>query len=76
MAEKSSNNFASILNKYPSYRDDVFNGCWKYMSGRRRDDNAEGLWRIHDKLYDLKEFKKIHPGGREWLSATEVRRFA
>ena len=63
----------SVLRKYPSFRDDVVNGCWKWLEGRRADDNAEGLWRVHDKLYDLKEFQKTHPGGREWLSMTEVR---
>lgn len=43
------------------------------MHGRRADDNAEGLWRVHDKLYDLTAFVDNHPGGREWLTLTEVK---
>lgn len=62
----------SVVKKYPSHRDDFINGCWKWLKGRRVDDGAENLWRVHDKLYDLSEFKKQHPGGREWLELTEV----
>jgi hypothetical protein len=65
--------FTSILNKYPSFRDDPVRACWKWLDGRRKDDNAEGLWRVHDKLYDLKEFVGKHPGGPEWLTLTEVK---
>lgn len=66
--------FTTIVNKYPSFRDDVINGCWKWLEGRRADDNAEGLWRVHDKLYNLKDFVQKHPGGSEWLTLTEVRK--
>lgn len=62
----------TVLNKYPSFRDDKINGCWRWLEGRRADDEAEGLWRVHDKLYDLKTFVKKHPGGKEWLELTEV----
>lgn len=62
---------SSISNKYPTYRDDLLKGCKKWLDGRQLDDNAEGLWRIHDKLYDLKDFLERHPGGRLWLEATE-----
>lgn len=41
------------------------------MDGRRREDGAEGLWRIHDKLYDLSKFAKNHPGGRFWIDETK-----
>ena len=73
-AEKMSDgkSLTTIVNKYPTYRDEAIKGCWKWFKGRRVDDNAESLWRIHDKLYDLKKFEKIHPGGREWLSLSEV----
>lgn len=64
--------YTSILNKYPSLRDDSANGCWKYMQGRRKDDNAEGLWRVHDKLYDLNSYIDKHPGGRQWLIMSRV----
>lgn len=64
--------FTSVLNKYPSYRNDGVNGCWKYLQGRRKDDNAESLWRVHDKLYDLSDFIDQHPGGRQWLILSRV----
>lgn len=66
--------FTTVLKKYPSFRDDKINGCWKWLQGRRADDNAEGLWRVHDKLYNLGSFIDKHPGGREWLELTEVRK--
>lgn len=71
--KKKHDHFTSFLNKYPTFRDNKLNGCWKWLAGRRADDNAEGLWRVHDSLYDLREFKKNHPGGREWLTLTEVK---
>lgn len=72
MEENKRVRFTTVLNKYPTFRDDPINGCWKWLKGRRADDNAEGFWRVHDKLYDLRDFKKKHPGGREWLTLTEV----
>lgn len=72
MSDSKFQPLTTVVNKYPTFRDDIVNGCWKWLKGRRADDNAEGLWRVHDKLYDLKEFKKTHPGGREWLTMTEV----
>lgn len=73
MTENKSGPLTTIVNKYPTFRDDAVNGCWKYMDGRRVDDNAEGFWRVHNKLYNLREFKKIHPGGEEWLAFTKAR---
>jgi cytochrome b involved in lipid metabolism len=35
------------------------------------DDRAEGLWRIHDDLYDLTDFVKKHPGGESWIRLTK-----
>lgn len=75
MSDSKFQPLTTVVNKYPTFRDDIVNGCWKWLKGRRADDNAEGLWRVHDKLYDLKEFKKTHPGGREWLTMTEVSKF-
>ena len=72
MFKENSFVFNTVLEKYPTFRDERFNGCWKWLAGRRKDDNAEGLWRVHDKLYDLKSFIDKHPGGREWLELTEV----
>lgn len=43
-----------------------------WLQDRRRMDNAEGLWRVEDNLYDLSSFLDRHPGGREWLELTKV----
>jgi hypothetical protein len=64
--------FTTVVDKYPPYRLDYMNGCWKWLKGRRSVDNAEGLWRVHDKLYDLRDFVAVHPGGSDWLSLTKV----
>lgn len=72
MVLKSGVKYTTIVNKYPSFRDDIFKGCWRWLEGRREDDNAEGLWRIHDKIYNLSEFINNHPGGSEWLILTKV----
>jgi len=65
-------NHSSILNKYPTYRDNLIKSYWLYLKGRRMDDNAEGYWRVHDKLYNLEGFDVNHPGGEEWISMTKV----
>jgi cytochrome b involved in lipid metabolism len=65
--------YTSILNKPPTFRDDSIKSCWKWLEGRQADDNAEGLWRVHDKLYDLKDFARKHPGGKEWIKLSRVR---
>lgn len=64
----------TIIKKYPTYRDTFVNGCWKWIEGKRKDDNADGnLWRVNEKLYDLSEFIEIHPGGKFWIEATQVK---
>ena len=55
---------------YPSGRDHFLKTAYGFLEGRRKDDGAEGLWRIHDKLYDLESFIKNHPGGAEWIAIT------
>ncbi|CRL06362.1 CLUMA_CG019157, isoform A [Clunio marinus] len=72
MSEDGQNKHASILRKYPTYRDDFVNGSWKWIEGRQMDDNAEGLWRVHDKLCDLKKFVTAHPGGSDITEAFEA----
>ncbi|XP_075972013.1 cytochrome b5-related protein-like [Anticarsia gemmatalis] len=57
--------------KYPSLRDDGMRDPIQWLAGKVMDDGAEGLWRIHDKLYDLTRFIKRHPGGEEWLELTK-----
>lgn len=58
--------------KYPSLRDGGFRDPTQWLTGKAMDDGAEGLWRVHDKLYDLTDFVKKHPGGDEWLELTKV----
>lgn len=43
-----------------------------WLEGKRLDDRAENLWRVHDGLYDLTPFIDQHPGGRDWLTWTKV----
>ncbi|CAB3238963.1 unnamed protein product [Arctia plantaginis] len=57
--------------KYPSLRDAGLKDPVQWLAGKSMDDGAEGLWRIHDKLYDLTKFIKLHPGGEEWLELTK-----
>lgn len=59
--------YPSIAAKIPSFR----KRSVSWLEGKRKDDNAEGLWRIHDKLYDLINFVSRHPGGADWLELTQ-----
>jgi cytochrome b involved in lipid metabolism len=62
---------STISHKFPSFHNEPIKSpeCW--IEGRRLDDGAEGLWRVHDKLYDLSGFVKNHPGGSMWLEMTK-----
>ncbi|CAH1109011.1 unnamed protein product [Psylliodes chrysocephalus] len=42
-----------------------------WLEERRETDGAEGLWRIHDGLYNFESFVQEHPGGSEWLGLTK-----
>jgi hypothetical protein len=75
LKEKQLKYTRKIVDKYPTYRDDGFFGHWRWLEGRYEDDNAEGLWRVHNKIYDLNEFAKLHPGGRDWIEMTKVSDF-
>lgn len=56
--------------KYPEWMDRNFrDGRW-WIKQKRNDDGAEGLWRIHDGLYDLSSWIDKHPGGKAWISMT------
>ncbi|XP_034830210.1 cytochrome b5-related protein-like [Maniola hyperantus] len=57
--------------KYPSLRDEGLRDPVQWLQGKSMDDGAEGLWRVHDSLYDLGEFVESHPGGAEWLELTK-----
>lgn len=60
---------------YPSLRDEGLRDPVQWLTGKSMDDGAEGLWRVHDGLYDFKSFLSFHPGGAEWLELTEVQCF-
>ncbi|KAL1498215.1 hypothetical protein ABEB36_009049 [Hypothenemus hampei] len=42
-----------------------------WLEDKVQIDNAEGLWRIHDGIYDLTEFIDKHPGGSEWIELSK-----
>lgn len=43
-----------------------------WLETKRADDNVEdGLWRIHNDIYDLTDFAKRHPGGADWITMTK-----
>lgn len=69
----SDKRYSKIANNYPSFQDigNLSLNCYKWMNSRRADDNAEDLWRIHDKLYDLTDFVDAHPGGQDWITLTK-----
>jgi cytochrome b involved in lipid metabolism len=58
--------------KTPANRNAVNKSTAQWLKDRRDDDGAEGLWRIHDNLYDFSSFVETHPGGQEWLQLTKV----
>lgn len=66
-----SQKLSAISDKYPTYRDAPGKSSYLWLDGKRVDDRAEGLWRIHDNLYDLTEFIDRHPGGPDWLRLTK-----
>ncbi|RVE51824.1 hypothetical protein evm_003444 [Chilo suppressalis] len=57
--------------KYPSLRDEGLKDPVQWLIGKAMDDGAEGLWRIHDSLYNFDTFIDSHPGGSEWLQLTK-----
>ncbi|XP_058823711.1 cytochrome b5-related protein-like [Topomyia yanbarensis] len=61
----------TITTKYPTFRNSSLKTVYLWLAGKRRDDGAEGLWRIHDSLYDLTEFVERHPGGADWIRLTK-----
>lgn len=63
---------SSLGIKYPTFRDHPLHTGSIWLNGKRADDGADGLWRVHDGLYDLEEFIHSHPGGADWLKMTKV----
>ncbi|XP_034099116.1 cytochrome b5-related protein [Drosophila albomicans] len=62
---------SGISRTYPTYRRSILISNESWLEGKHEDDEAEGLWRIKDKLYDLSDFAKRHPGGAFWIEATK-----
>ncbi|XP_055547319.1 cytochrome b5-related protein-like isoform X2 [Wyeomyia smithii] len=61
----------SITTKEPTFRKSSLKTVYRWLEAKRQDDRAEGLWRIHDDLYDLTEFIGRHPGGADWIRLTK-----
>ena len=56
----------------PTGRNVVIKTASRWLKFKAKDDDiGPGLWRIHDGLYDLRDFVEKHPGGAEWISMTE-----
>ncbi|EDW04019.1 cytochrome b5-related protein [Drosophila grimshawi] len=62
---------SGISRTYPSYRKQWPVSDESWLEGKHKDDEAEGLWRIRDKLYDLTDFAQRHPGGAFWIECTK-----
>jgi len=43
-----------------------------WIKAHQQEDGAEGLWRVHNGLYDLRKWIHKHPGGPQWLEITKV----
>ncbi|CAH0407308.1 unnamed protein product [Chilo suppressalis] len=56
---------------YPANRGEFPQMPLQWINSRKIHDGAEGLWRIHDGLYDLTPFIPNHPGGSYWLTCTK-----
>lgn len=62
----------TIANQYPKYRDKLIKSSYSWLEEKQTQDYAEKFWRVHDKIYDLKDFADKHPGGKEWILITRV----
>ncbi|KAH8378431.1 hypothetical protein KR093_011331 [Drosophila rubida] len=62
---------SGISRTYPTYRRSMPISNESWLEGKHLDDEAEGLWRIKDKLYDLSDFAQRHPGGAFWIKNTK-----
>lgn len=58
----------------PTYRKANIRMSSIWLKGKQIDDNTNGLWRVHDDLYDFSTFIDKHPGGSDWLNYTKVGR--
>ncbi|XP_045534899.1 cytochrome b5-related protein [Papilio machaon] len=67
--DKRQTSFPHLM--YPIYRDKDPKTAYQWLKGKHQLDGAEGLWRIHDSLYDLTDLISSHPGGPQWISITK-----
>ena len=70
--EDLSKSSIPVLWKSPSYRKYEVRSGYSWLKGKRIDDKTDGLWRVHDDLYDFTNFISQHPGGSDWLIHTKV----
>ncbi|KAK7067347.1 hypothetical protein SK128_010311 [Halocaridina rubra] len=56
---------------YPTNRDLPIKSYYTWIKGKRIDDDIGPYWRVHDKLYDLTDFVRLHPGGKDWIECTK-----
>ncbi|KAK4873784.1 hypothetical protein RN001_013144 [Aquatica leii] len=56
-------------NKWVNYIMDKF--TYKWLENKKYVDDLNGLWRVHDGLYDVTDFIDSHPGGKFWLKETK-----
>lgn len=57
--------------KYPLYREVEPKTPHYWLAAKRIQDGADGLWRIHNDIYDFTDFISSHPGGSQWLEFTK-----
>lgn len=72
-SQSERNQLSSLGIQYPTLRDSPLHSAQSWLEGKRADDGAEGLWRIHGCLYDFSDFIHVHPGGKDWLKLTRVK---
>ncbi|XP_017461480.1 PREDICTED: cytochrome b5-related protein [Rhagoletis zephyria] len=58
---------SGIATKFPTFRNSKLITTKSWLLGKQNDDEAEGLWRIYDGIYDFTDFISKHPGGEFWL---------
>lgn len=62
---------SGIATKFPTYRNSSLVTVHSWQRGKQQDDEAEGLWRIKDSIYDFTSFIDKHPGGPFWIRETK-----
>lgn len=71
MATKSRDSSWKLLSNLKCTRRNIMSAdAW--IEARCEEEGAENLWRVHDKLYDLQEWKSKHPGGSQWFELSKV----